>query len=465
MLKKMGVTAEQASSDEFKHYVVDFVIDPHIENGSTHYYPQRSAARAYVIVSVANGGGSVSADLYKNATHLDSKGVTKGSEPESVSMSDDNQGTAATYDLAVKGNDSSIYRLSGRYEWAGWSASYHSPQPCPPGELRLELSREQASTCTLEVAAPATPIPKLNVLLLFDVSSSLREEIEEVKKNASYILETVRGKVDDAAFGVASFSDYPYTYDYAGEAHAYGAPGDESGTPGDYPWKLDLDMTMNTDDVLKTLDALVLRNGGDDPECYSRALFEAIYAPAWEAETKKVVVLFGDSVAHDTGFLGIDTGVDPGEDTKPETPDDLVFTRVVEQLKEQGIEVIPINSAPESDANVKSFFDYLATETGGGSEAYNLKEATEASEAAVRGLEAATSRIKQLVIRPDPAFRDWVKVEPEKHVDAVGEEKRPFDVTISVPKGVTPGSYEFNLTFLGDGARLGAYYVVLEVRP
>jgi hypothetical protein len=308
-----------------------------------------------------------------------------------------------------------------------------------------------------------TPIPKVDVLLLFDVTTSMDDEIATVKENASYFMETLKAKVD-AAFGVGSFSDYPQAYDYAGYRDESGAV-PEYGAPNDYPWLLNLDITTDTVAVQSTLDALELRDGRDRPESYSRALSEAI-SVSWRAETKKVIVLFGDSIAHDAEFFlpefGVNTGVDPGGDEKAGTEDDLAFTRVVEEMKGRGIEVIPINSAPADDKMVEMFFYYLAAETGGKS--FNLTSATEAPEAMVLGLEAATTRIKELTIAPEADFSPWVTVAPLTYDDVGGGESRSFDVTITVPDLIEPSRlYEFDLTVFADGASLNVYHVVVGV--
>jgi len=130
MLKEMKLTPEQARPEEFRQdYVVDFVIDPTANNGSTHHYPERSAMKACANVSVASGGGSVRAKLCRNSGSVDTTTVTKGGALESDELSNDNLGTRATYDLGVKGNASGTYRVSGRWGWAGWSAAYLDPAP------------------------------------------------------------------------------------------------------------------------------------------------------------------------------------------------------------------------------------------------------------------------------------------------------------------------------------------------
>lgn len=463
ILKEMGLTPEQAGPEELKQdYVVDFVIDPNIENGSTHFYPQRSAMKAYAVVSVADGAGAVEAQLYRDLKSVDMEKVNRDGGPVSAELDYDNEGIRATFNLTVTGNPSGRYQLSGRAgydaERASWVYGNESdPPPCASTDICLELVRGKSVTGPISMTTSETPIPKVDVLLLFDVTSSMGDEIDEVKKNASYIMETVKEKVD-AAFGVGSFADYPYHYDYAGYVADYGAP-------SDYPWSLDLDITTDTGTVQSTLDALGIGSGGDEPECYSRALSESANI-SWRADTKMIIVLFGDSVAHDYEFFpaafGVNTGVDPGSDNQAGTGDDLAFGKVVEDLRDRGIEVIPISGIPDFDARVvANFFDYLAKETGG--QVFTLATATEAPEAVVRGLEAATARINKLTISTDPYFSPWVTAVPSVYYDVGGGESRSFEVTITVPEAIEPRLYEFDLIVLGDNAILQVYHVALNV--
>jgi hypothetical protein len=129
VLVEMKWTPDLARPEEFtQDYVVDFVIDPTANNRCTHHYPERSATRAWVNISVAGGGGSVTSRLCRNGGSVDTATVTQGGLA-SDTMSHDNGGTRATYDLGVKGNPNGTYRVSGRWGWASWSAAYLDPAP------------------------------------------------------------------------------------------------------------------------------------------------------------------------------------------------------------------------------------------------------------------------------------------------------------------------------------------------
>jgi hypothetical protein len=328
-----------------------------------------------------------------------------------------------------------------------------------PNKITVELAPGQSTAQRITVITAEAPIPKVDILLLLDVTSSMTDEMEVVKENAAHILNTIGAKVEDVAFGVASFVDYPHYYDYAGYAAQYG-------TAGDYPWSLDQDITTDKEAVQKALDALIIRNGGDAPEDYSRALFESIFV-SWRAGAKKIVVLFGDSVAHDVEFyqarFGRNFGVDPGEDEEAGTGDDLVFTDVVAKVREQRIEVISINCAlgEELFELVEAGFRYVAEQTNG--QVFSIDEAHQVPEAVIRGLEAATIEIAELTLMPEAPFTPWVSIAPPLHRKVGGGETRTFDVTITVPEGTDPGTYSFNLDVLGDGASLGLVEVTVEV--
>jgi hypothetical protein len=339
--------------------------------------------------------------------------------------------------------------------------------PCKPEkkEICLELSPGQWATHTISHTAPEGPIPNLDVLLLFDASASMSGPINSVRENALEIMAKVREEVPDAAFGVASFTDYPGAYEYEGHVRQYGDPNDN-----DYPWNLDQDITTDADAVQQSLDSLEpARLGEDMPESYTRALRETLDL-SWRPGAKKVVVLFGDSVPHDTDFFmadfNRDTGVDPGRDNDAGTGDDLDYDEVVQWLKEQEIEVIAINCTPLEDRDysmVEASFNHVANETGG--QVYALAHAADAPETVVSGLKAATKQYNRLTVVPDHVpVGPWVWAEPWFYEGVGSGESRSFVVTITVPEGTWPEVYEFDLTVQGDGLPLEMFPVVVYVR-
>jgi hypothetical protein len=317
-----------------------------------------------------------------------------------------------------------------------------------PASISLSLTPGESATETITVTTAPTPIPKVDVLFLFDVTSSMSDVLGSAKDQGIFIMDTLREQVADSAFGVASFADYPGHYDYAGYASYYGAA-------SDYPWSLGVDITTDAAAVQRGIESLNLLDGEDGPECYSRAMFEAMYVD-WRPAAKHIIVLFGDAPAHDTEFYqayGENFGVDPGVDAEAGTLDDLSFTNVVAQVKDRGIEIIPVNSDLDDLDFVQAGFDYMATQTGG--EVYQLHEVEDLPDIVAAGLTEATSVISSLSLIPDPGYEDWVLMSPADHSNVGGGETRTFKVMITVPPDADPGEHAFSLTVTGDFATLG----------
>ncbi len=115
-----------------KDFVIDLVLDPKVTNSATHQYVEKIATRIYVTASVQYGNGSVKAGIcrgYYSTTPL--TGMTVAFTGTQTASRSDAPGTGYyyKYDLAVKGNPSGTYRISGRLYWPGWSAYYWDPAP------------------------------------------------------------------------------------------------------------------------------------------------------------------------------------------------------------------------------------------------------------------------------------------------------------------------------------------------
>lgn len=326
-----------------------------------------------------------------------------------------------------------------------------------PETIRLELAPGSCSLpITLTVQTAPAPIPKADVLFVFDVTGSMSDVLEQAKARGLDIMKDLRSKVEDSAFGVASFCDYPGYYDYGGYRAHYGAS-------TDYPWALDADITPDIAAVQKALESLSLHDGEDDPEDYSRALFETMYV-GWRPGAKRIVVLFGDAPTHDMEFyrpFGKNFGVDPGLDGEAGTEDDLKFVEVVEQVKERGIQVIPVNCDLGRNEIVQAGFDYIAQQTGG--QVYPLEDAGLLADAVMEALTRAASVINVLKVSPAEEFAGWVQVSPASFSEVRGNESRSFQLVFSVPEGLPPGVYSFPLDVLADSAILGSVPVTIVI--
>jgi hypothetical protein len=309
-----------------------------------------------------------------------------------------------------------------------------------PRSWRAGISAGQSKTFDLHLTLDGIPGSEepVDILLLFDVTRSMERMIDAVRTSAHAIMRAVREQCPDSAFGLASFADYGV----------------------DMPWRLDQDLTLDTDAVADALGKLDLYDGQDFPEAYSRALHEARFV-GWRAGASRFVILFGDAPAKDPDFYGHSTGIDPGPDGKPNTADDLRFADVVDALARDRISVFA-NYVP-GDSDAERGFVYMANVTRGA--AIPVRDARQVPEAILTGL-SATAFMQPEFGLPD-AYRDWVKVVPGAMAPGCNLRRRLFQVTVAVPRGTPSGIRRFHLeAFMPDGSTrklLGKTEVVLHI--
>lgn len=267
----------------------------------------------------------------------------------------------------------------------------------------------------------------LDLVLLFDQTASMGNVIETARANASTILQDIRSRYPNSAFGVAALSDY---------------------VPGEVPWTLYQTLTLDLDAATAGLHAIRLTNGVDYPEAYSRALDEMRYL-TWRPGARRYVVLLGDAPAKDPTFYGMDLGIDPGRDGVPGTQDDLRFADVVESLAADSIVVLAVYDGTKKKplrAETRKGFDYLAARTGGVS--LPIKQSQEVVEIVQLGL--------QRVLQPAPrlsvprAFTDWVTATSFERIDSTSN-VFVSPASVGAPAGTCAGIYRFPLTVVRGG--------------
>jgi von Willebrand factor type A domain len=271
-------------------------------------------------------------------------------------------------------------------------------------EIRVRLAEDPPS------------LERTDILLLFDVTQSMRAVIDEVRTNARTIMRAIRARNPNSAFGLASFADY--------QEHL--------------PWRLDRDITEDLDSVSAAIARLRLYDGKDFPEAYSRALYEARFV-GWRPGAKRFVILFGDAPAHDPNFYGQSTGVDPGRDGIPGNEDDLRFAEVVRDLAVDRITVL-VNYVP-GDSLARKGFEFLAAQTGGA--AIPVADAKQVPATIVAGLNEQSFARPTVAIPPE--FADWVRVSNGQRTRKGDLREYVYSVDVSVPPRATAGIRRFPL--------------------
>jgi hypothetical protein len=146
-------------------------------------------------------------------------------------------------------------------------------------------------------SANAAPPAQTDVMLLFDTSESMKPALKEASAALEEAIDQIDSQLPDVRYGLSEVRDYG------------GAVYDPK-HPEDRPWQLDMPLTGDREAVISSIRGLDASGGGDPPEAYGRALWEAVGNPTigWRPGANHLVVLVADSVPHDNN---LDQGI-PG---------------------------------------------------------------------------------------------------------------------------------------------------------
>lgn len=315
-----------------------------------------------------------------------------------------------------------------------------------PTAIQARLAPAECHSERVSLQAAATPVPSLDVALIMDITSSMAEELDEVRNEATNLVQRIQRLVPGARFAVASFADYEYVehpddlFDIFGNMV-------EFGESGDYPWRLDRAFTSDAGQVQTAVSGIEMLHGGDVPEPYLRALSEAAVLD-WKPSARKIVVLFGDAYPHDP---------DPGPDAIMGTGDDLTQAAVLDQLQTKGISIFAVEAVGGADS---AFYQAVAQETGG--KWYALSDTAQAAQAIGDLVEQDVAHLQRVTLQPSAGYTDWVTWQPQSYPSVQGGEQVEFDVRICLPASAAGGDHHFDLAVLAAGAQVGLVPITIQ---
>ncbi len=345
-----------------------------------------------------------------------------------------------------------------------------------PGEIIATLSAGEFIEEEKTGYIPGAP-PKGDVMFAIDLTGSMGGELGNVKNNSINIMNSVRGVISDTNFGVISHMDYVGTHSGYGYSARYGYASSR-----DYPYSLDQSLTDNLSHVQAAITDLSLGSGADMPENYTRVLYES-YADsniAWREGAKRILLFWQDSIPHDRDpFLDLSqpsSGPDPGRDEVDLNGDDLDLKMVLEEMNNNNITLIALNSAGSSrwptTSSGKRVFDYwdkYAKMTGGTAYKINtngtVPEGVDIATFVAEIIQSEISHIDKLTLKA-PGYEAWlVSVDPPEYtnVNINNPKSFSFDIRIQVPAGTTPGEYDFDVILDGDGVSYARQVVIITV--
>jgi hypothetical protein len=320
----------------------------------------------------------------------------------------------------------------------------------------------------LFIPASVTP-SKGDVLICFDLTASMNQELNNVKNNSVNIMNAVRALIPDTNFGVISHMDYDGVHSGCGYSATYGLASD-----GDYDYSLDQPLTDDTGVVTTAINALGNTDGWDLPEDYSRALYETYSDPGigWRDGAKKIVLQWGDNVPHDCEWdacLGGQQtyGPDPGRDGVDNNADDLEILNVLFGMAAADITLLPLHSG-----QYLTLWDCYAFITGGQAFFINYDGTIPGGSniadfiASIIGLEIG-EEIEYMTLEVcTPGYEAWLtNVVPAGYSNIVLDEDHylPFEITITVPMNVEEGLYCFDICAMGDDVEYARQHVCVDV--
>lgn len=378
-----------------------------------------------------------------------------------ITISSGSPGTGSgTVGYSVTLNSSASVR-TGTMTIAGYTFTVHQLEGTTilmPSTLEktLIVGESHAETKTATLPAGKT-ISKVDVMFMFDLTGSMYNELNTMKDESQNIMNGVRGLVSDSAFGVISLKDYP------GSFYSTACPGaDYGGTYGndtDYPYKLEQAITDDIGLISTKITAMNTWGGADLPESYSRALYETYSdtAVGWRTGAKKIVILFCDDIPHDPAY---GTGIDPGQDVKVCTADDLYFAAVVEGLVANRITVLVLDSGTYPVP-----WNLVASKTGGVRYGLSHGEASQIPLVIADLIKGEVEKINLLTLRAEPGYEAWISFTPaEGHSNVPFGQEKTFSLKITVPAGTASGTYTFRVELVGDGTVLGWQTVTITVQ-
>jgi len=309
-----------------------------------------------------------------------------------------------------------------------------------PGSLTAELMPGESISETKAVTIPEIP-PIADGVFAFDLTGSMGGIINTAKARALDIMTALNAISGvDIQFGVMSYMDYNGNFSSCDYSTTYGG--------GDgYPYQLDQAVTNDTSLAASAINSLILGNGADGPQDYTRILYESYSDTAvnWRSGAKRILINFGDNVPHDCNLNeGIEswvwsTGCDPGRDATAGTSDDLDLQTVLAEMAANGVVLLEAHSYN----SYLNYWDYWTGITSGnvfltGSTTLVNDIITEVNDALV------IPSVTDLHLEASTGFESWlVVVDPTSYGTVAPGDVESFDLTITVPAGTADGVYNF----------------------
>ena len=332
------------------------------------------------------------------------------------------------------------------------------PRPIFPETLTAILGPGETVIETKTINLPAK-IPRADILLSFDVTGSMGDDIAAAKARAVDIMNQLDEYISDARYGVVSYSDYPHYYSSYGYSDLYGGS-------YDHAYRLEQPLTYDRTAIANAINSLSTKWGADGPQDYTRIMYESYADPdiEWRVRVKRILLNFGDNVPHDNnlneGIPGTSgtwsTGGDPGRDEVMFTDDDLDLQAVINEMVVHGITMLHVHGTGPGFGYWQHWTDW----TDGS--AYYLSDPSGIVDAIAALVGAEVSYLSLLTL--ECTLPTWLtSVSPSSYSDLELPVSVTFEIEVTAPADTESGTYVFEIIAIGDGVSYGEQFVEITV--
>lgn len=347
-----------------------------------------------------------------------------------------------------------------------------------PTSIDISLEPGQVFPETKQVQL--TPdIPQTDIMVIFDSTSSMREEIPNVKNHVAEISARLTLLQDDIQFGVIKFEDYYQTYaglDNCGYEAEFGG---YYGWMQDLPYVLRLPLTADVSAFEAAVWAVATEWGRDGYASYSRALWETVHDETigWRPGSRRFVLLFGDTLPHDCeldacvggGLLAEpSTGKDPGRDEMINTSDDIAILDALAEMADDRNDIVLLHFDSSANPDNQAIWACWAERTSGSSSILDANGSPlpplSVADTVLQVVTDEMTRCDTLTLSPSAGFEEWlISIDPALLSDVLLPATTDFRIVLGPPLGTPPGIHVFTMDLHCDGVLIAQQDVTIHV--